>query len=154
GAWNTFGGRVRFPSTGSPALDATEEAAFEIAAGAALQVSDRLSIGAAIRIGIGLFGTDATQMPFDAHLAASGVGVAMAWSALVRPVDTIRVGVTWRSPLRITTSGSGTVDFGSGPTAESIAHDQTWPQQASLGIGWAATRGLKLATQIDWTQWS
>ncbi len=154
GIYNTFGGKVSFPKTGAPALDSTGDTATEIAAGTSLRISDRFSIGATFRLGIGLFALDATMNPFDAHLTASGIGVAMGLGALVRPTDTTRIGVSWRSPLRITTSGSGVVTFDTGPVDEQVRHDQVWPQQASLGGGWAVTPRVKLAAQIDWTEWS
>jgi long-subunit fatty acid transport protein len=66
----------------------------------------------------------------------------------------VRIGATWRSPLDVTTTGSGTIEFMGGPSRESIEMVQKWPQQASLGIGFAASPALKLAAQLDWTQWS
>ena len=154
GVWNTFGGKIGFPKTGMPALDATEDAAIEVDAGAALRISDKLAIGGSFRFGIGLFAIDSTAMPYDAQLAASGIGVAMAWGVLVRPSETTRIGATWRSPLRITTSGSGTIQFASGAEQEQLQHDQNWPQQVSLGGGWQPAPAVKLAAQVDWTEWS
>jgi long-chain fatty acid transport protein len=154
GVWNTYGGKVEFPKTGASALDSVEDALVEVNAGAALRISDRLSIGGSLRFGIGLFALSATMMPFDAKLSASGVGVGMAWSALVRPTPAVRIALAWRSPMKITTSGSGTVTFDAGPDQESVEHEQVWPQQGSLGIGWAPAPRLRLAGQVDWTQWS
>ena len=153
GVWNTFGGQVSFPRTGMPALDSTQDAALEVDAGTALRISDRFAIGAAFRFGIGLFSIDSTMLPYDAHLSASGVGVATGWGALVRPTPTTRIALAWRTPLRIATSGSGTITFSSGAMQEQIHHDQIWPQQVSLGGGWQVA-ALRLAAQIDWTQWS
>ena len=155
GLWNTFGGKVSFPVTGQPALDATQDAVIEASAAASVRISDKLAVGGAFRLGYGSFSVDATMDPFNAHLSASGIGVAMGWGALVRPTDTIRIGLTWRSPLRIATSGSGTVEVVAGsPTHTPVAHDQVWPQQVSLGVGWQAMPALKLAAQLDWTEWS
>jgi long-chain fatty acid transport protein len=154
GVWNTYGGQVSFPKTGMAALDATQDAVVEASAGTALRISDRLSIGAALRVGIGLFSIESTMLPFDAKLSATGVGVAMAWGFLFRPTDAVRIGLAWRSPLHISTAGSGTITEPSGPSQQSIEHEQNWPQQASLGLGWAAVPKLELAAQLDWTQWS
>jgi long-chain fatty acid transport protein len=152
GVWNTFGGKVAFKKTGMPALDATQDAALEAVAGASLRISDKLSVGGAIRFGLGLFSLESTTP--DATLSANGVGVAMAWGVLLRPTETTRIGLAWRSPLRITTSGSGTIDVGAGPSRQTLEHPQTWPQQASLGGGWQAGRDVRLAVQLDWTAWS
>lgn len=154
GVWNTFGGKVAFPKSGMPALDSTEDAVVEASAGTAVRISDKLSIGAALRVGIGLFSVESTQMPYDAELSATGVGVAMAWGMLWKPVDKVRVGLAWRAPMNITTTGSGQLDGASGLEQVSVEHEQAWPQSASLGLGIAATPALRLAAQVDWVQWS
>ena len=154
GIWNTFGGAVDYKKTGMPAIDSSEDLALEANAGVAVRVSDRLSFGATLRLGLGLFSTDATMNPFDAHLSASGVGVATGLGALVRPTENVRIGLAWRSPMHITTEGDGTVTFTSTPTSQKVRHTQNWPQEASLGIGWRAAPALRLAAQVDWAQWS
>ena len=154
GVWSSFGGQVRYDKTGMPALDATQDVCIEIDGAVAMHVSDRLAIGAAIRGGIGLFHIASTMSPFDADLSASGVGVAMTWGALFRPTETIRIGLAWRSPLHVTTKGSGTIDLAGTVEHHDIAHEQKWPQSASLGVGWQATGAVKLAAQLDWTGWS
>ena len=154
GVWNTYGGKVAFPKTGNPALDSTQDAVVEASAGTSLRISDKLSIGAAFRLGVGLFSVEATKNPYDASLSASGLGVAMAWGFLFRPVESVRIGLAWRAPLRITTTGSGSIDSVSGLMQTSVEHHQSWPQSASLGVGVMANPQLKLAAQIDWTQWS
>lgn len=154
GLWNTYGGKISFPKTGMKALDSTQDAVIEASAGAALRISDKLSIGASFRLGIGLFATQATQNPYDADLSASGIGVAMAWGFLLRPVESVRIGVTWHAPMHVDTTGSGTIDGASGREQVSVEHQQNWPQSASLGVGVMPTSKLKLAAQVDWTQWS
>lgn len=152
GFWNTFGGRVSYPKTGFPALDSTQDLCLEVNGGASLHISDRLSIGGAIRLGIGMFAVQSTANPFDADLSANGVGVGATIGALFRPTDTLRIGLNWRSPLRITTKGDGTVTSAVG--RPEVRHDQNWPQQVSLGVGLQTTPALKLAAQLDWSQWS
>jgi long-chain fatty acid transport protein len=150
GVWNTFGGRIRYEKTGMPALDATQDLVIEVNAAAALHISDKLAIGGALRVGIGMFATEATMNPFNADLSASGVGIGMTWGALFRPSDRVRIGLTWRSPLRVNTKGGGVVDGQN----HDIEHRQNWPQQVSLGLGMRVVPRLKLAAQIDWSQWS
>lgn len=154
GLWNTYGGQISYPKTGMKALDSTQNAVIEASAGTAFRVSDRLSVGASFRLGIGLFKVEATQNPYDAKLQANGIGVAMAWGLLFKPVDKVRIGVSWRAPLHVTTTGSGTVEGASGTEQVSVEHVQDWPQSASVGLGVQATPRLKLAAQVDWTQWS
>jgi long-chain fatty acid transport protein len=154
GIWNTFGGRVSYPKTGMPALDFTQDLCFEISAAGAFHVSDRLSVGAAARLGIGFFHIISTMNPFDADLSATGVGAGMTVGALARPTDSVRIGVNWRSPMRITTKGSGTVVQSGLPGQYDVSHDQNWPQSVQLGVGVLATPNLKLAFQAEWHQWS
>jgi len=154
GLWNTFGGKVDFPKTGMPALDSTQDAMLEATAGAALRVSDKLSLGGAIRVGIGLFSLSSTMKPFDSSLSASGVGLGGALGALIKPTETLRIGVAWRSAMHIATTGSGSVTMPAGPEPEQISHDQHWPQQASLGVAFLPQPAWRIAAQVDWTQWS
>ena len=154
GFWNTFGGRVSYPKTGMPALDSTQDLCLEVNGGASLHISDRLSIGGAIRLGIGMFAVQSTMNPFDADLSSNGVGVGATIGALFRPTDTVRIGLNWRSPLRITTEGDGTVTIAGNTERHEVQHDQNWPQQISLGVGVQTTPSLKLAAQVDWSQWS
>jgi len=154
GAWNTFGGRVSYPNTGMPALDTTQDLCFEVNGAVGFRVSDRLSLGATVRVGAGFFRIVSTANPFDADLSASGVGAGLAAGALFRPTETVRVGLTWRSPLRIQTKGSGTVEQNGTTETHAIEHQQNWPQQVSLGVGVQASSAVKLAFQADWSQWS
>ncbi|HEY5945734.1 MAG TPA: outer membrane protein transport protein [Kofleriaceae bacterium] len=154
GAWQTFGGRVSYEKTGMPALDVTQDLCFEVNGGAAFHVSDRLAIGGAVRLGLGFFHVETTMDPFDSNLSSNGVGVGMTWGALFRPTDRIRIGLNWRSPLRIATAGSGTVVSGGVTEQHDIRHRQNWPQQVQLGLGVLATPELKLSFQLDWSQWS
>lgn len=154
GIWNTFGGSVSYKPTGQPAIDASEDIALEADAGIAVRVSDRLALGATFRLGLGLFSSDATMNPFDAHLSGNGLGLAGGLGALVRPTDNVRIALAWRSPLTITTEGDGTVTFTGGPSNQQVRHEQTWPQEASLGVGVRPAPALKLAAQVDWAQWS
>jgi long-chain fatty acid transport protein len=154
GLWNTFGGRSSYPKTGLPALDVTQDLCFELNAAAAFHVSDRLSVGGAARLGVGFFHVESTQNPFDADLSSNGVGVGMTLGALVRPTDSVRIGLNWRSPMRIATKGSGSVTSGGTTAQPDIRHDQNWPQSVQLGLGVLTSPKLKLAFQVDWTQWS
>ncbi|MBV8756591.1 MAG: outer membrane protein transport protein [Deltaproteobacteria bacterium] len=152
--YNSYGGNVSYAQTGMPALDKTEDAVIEAAVGTSFRASDRLSLGASLRLGIGLFALDATQDPYDAHLSATGVGGSFALGALFKPTDDFRIGVAWRAPMNVSTDGSGTLTLPAGMQNQSVSHDQHWPQSASLALGYRAAPGLKLTVQGDWTQWS
>ena len=154
GLWNTYGGKLAFPRTGQPAIDSAQDFVIEGTAGAAVHVSDKLAFGASLRVGLGFFSIDATQKPFDATLSANGVGIGTAAGVLYRPIDELVIGVAWRSPLKVSTTGSGSVTQIDTPQTTTVSHVQYWPQSASLGIGIHPTSALKLAAQLDWTAWS
>lgn len=163
GVWNTFGGQVSYakqidPATQTPiaAVDAVRDAVIEIVPGFAYRVDDRLAFGAALRVGIGLFSLDATQKPLDSNLSATGVGLSYAAGAVYRPTPAVRIGLAWRAPLTIRTTGSGTVEFPDpiGIDTVDVEHTQRWPQQVSLGLGVVPRPGLRVAAQLDWAGWS
>ena len=154
GVWNTFGGKVSYERTERAALDAVQDAVVEIVPGFAYHVDERFAIGAALRVGVGLFSVDATQMPLDSSLSAYGLGLSYSAGAVFRPIAPLRIGLTWRGPLTIRTSGTGTVEFPTGTEDVDVEHTQRWPQQLSLGVGLVPRPDVRLAAQVDWSGWS
>ncbi len=120
----------------------------------AFHVSDRLSVGAVVRLGIGMFAVSSTMRPFDSDLSSSGLGGAVGVGALLRPTENVRVALNWRSPMRITTKGDGPVTSSGVTDTYDIEHRQNWPQQVQLGLGVQMSPQFKLSTQIDWSEWS
>lgn len=157
GLWNTFGGALNYPkSDGAPALDHTTTAVLELVPGVAYEVNDFLAVGAAFRLGFGIFSVEATKLPADGEFSAFGVGAGASVGIMLRPARGLQVGLAWRSPLTTSTSGSGKLDLaGNGQfTSVDVAHKQEWPQQLSLGVSFRLTPTLRLSAQGDWTDWS
>lgn len=156
GVFNTFGGRIKYEKTGAPALDATGDFVIETMVAASYHVSERFAVGAAARVGVGFFNVESTMSPFNADLSANGVGFGATLGAMFKPTDALSIGVAWRSPMRVTTKGEGTIQFNpaDAPERHEVRHQQKWPQQASVGVGFQATHLLKLAAQVDWEGWS
>lgn len=154
GLWNTFGGTVEYDQKTAMTFDRVQDAVVEATAGAALRISDRLSLGAAFRVGIGLFDVVATEYPYNADLSASGAGVGATFGLLFKPTSRVRIAASYRTPLRITTTGTGTIELPGGTSQVTVTHEQTWPQTATFGVGILATPRVKLAAQLDWTAWS
>lgn len=153
GVWNTYGGQLRYPRTGAPAIDATQELVLEGAIGVAYRVTPRLAIGATARIGLGLFSVETTQRPVDSEVSGSGVGLGVGLGLAWRPHPRLAIGATWRSGITIETTGEGQLDLGGGLTAD-MQHTQRWPQSAELGVAVAVTPTVRMAAQLDWTGWS
>jgi long-chain fatty acid transport protein len=155
GVWNTFGGSLHYEPLGGglPAVDSTDELVIELVAGAAYEVSDALAIGAALRVGFGVFAVDAIARPADTDISGFGISVGGTLGVMVRPTDAIQIGASWRSPLTVTTQGDGTIDTGN-EFAVDMEHEQPWPQQASLGVAVRVAAPVRMSAQVDWTDWS
>jgi long-chain fatty acid transport protein len=155
GLWNTFGGSLHYDAlgTGVPAVNATDELVIEAVAGAAYEVSDALAIGAALRIGFGIFAVDAIARPADLDVSGFGISVGGTLGVLFRPIDAVQIGAAWRSPLTITTAGDGIINTGN-DIAVDMEHEQPWPQQASLGVAVQVAAPVRVSAQLDWTDWS
>ena len=152
---NTFGGKLRYPKKPDvPAINATQDAVVEFLIGTSFEISDRLAIGASLRVGLGLFSSDVTDSPVTAKVEANGLGVGMTLGGMFRPTDRIKLAAVWRSPMTVRTSGESVIQFPLGPSAQLAEHTQRWPQQAILGASVDLTRAFTLAFQADWSEWS
>lgn len=159
GIWNSFGGAISFPkmsNVDAPAINSSNDLLIELGAGAAYEIDDAFAIGGAVRMGLGMFAVNADNRPIkSADLSSVGVGVGATLGVMVRPTPKLQLGLTWRSGMNVSTQGNGTAEFQAGaPTTVNVQHVQHWPQQAALGASvWAAPK-LRLAAELDWTQWS
>jgi long-chain fatty acid transport protein len=150
GAWNSYGGTLSWEKTGAPAVNASTELVFEVGVGAAWQIDDRVAIGALVRMGIGLFAVDATAMPADADISANGVGVGAGLGLLIKASDKLSFGLAWKSPMNISTAGSGTANG----MSTDVGHVQHWPQSMTVATAFRPSPQLTLGAQLDYVQWS
>jgi len=162
GAWNTFGGILSWkslndddPATPTVAeITHINELVFELDFGAGWAINDRVAIGAALRVGIGIFGVTATAKPVDTDLSGQGVGVGASAGLMLRPTDNLSIGLGWRSDLDVKTSGNGELVIGGAPMLLDAEHVQQWPQSLSIAAAFRPSDGVVVAAQLDWTQWS
>jgi long-chain fatty acid transport protein len=163
GLWNTYGGQLTYAAREDPlepALNETREAVFELVTGVGYEASEYLSVGLSLRLGLGLFDVDATSRPVTSQMSGSGLGVGLIGGVMLSngvPAEragSARVGITYRTPMTVTTSGTATLDLTGGPTDLEFDHDQQWPQSAALGVAWRPAARLLLAAEADWTDWS
>lgn len=158
GFWNNYGGQIKFPSINSAtpvsAINSSTDLVLELAAGVSYEVDDVLAIGGDVRMGLGLFSVNSTIHPATADLSTLGIGVGANLGVMLRPTPKLQLGLTWRSPMTIDTQGSGTASIQSPMQAVDAKHTQHWPQQVAFGASvWAAPK-LRVAAELDWTQWS
>lgn len=155
GFWNTFGGQLVYedspPIPGT--LAETRNAVLEIVPGIAYEINDVLAIGAALRVGIGLFDSVAVQRPNDAEMHATGIGAGGTLGVMVTPSDSMSIGAYYRTSLTVTTKGDGVIQQPTGPLDVSVEFKQPWPQQAGLGVAYRPADKLTVAAQIDWHGW-
>lgn len=155
GVWNSFGGQLEYqddPPIGGT-LASTRNAVIEVVPGVAYEVNDVLAIGAAFRLGVGLFDSEAVLRPNDAELSAKGVGAGGTLGIMVTPSDTLTIGAYYRTALKVTTTGSGFIDTGGGLDVD-VEFTQKWPQQAGVALAMKPADKLTLAAQFDWFGWS
>ena len=157
GVWNTYGGSAEWPlmDPNTRALNTTVSVVLEIVPGLAYEVNDWLSLGFAFRIGIGILEIDSTKNPSDAQFSGTGIGAGASAGLLLRPTDSLRIGLTYRTSMTAHIKGDG-IALVSPPeeTALEVRSDQKWPQSAAGGIAYQVSDSLLLATQVDWIDWS
>jgi len=159
-ASNTFGGILSWDALeGSPMpsqITESTDVVFELAAGGGYAINDRVSVGASVRVGLGLFAVHAYQMAGadETDISSSGVGVGAAAGLTICASDALTIAAGWRSNLDVSTSGSATIVAFNTRDVD-VEHTQHWPQSASLSLALQpGDRRLLLAAQLDWTQWS
>ncbi len=153
GFWNTFGGQLYYKDNIGNTVKSTRNAVLEVVPGIGYQVNDVLAVGAAFRLGIGLFDSQVSKRPADAELSATGVGAGGTVGILVTPGNALRIGAYYRTSLTVTTNGSGVLH--QSPDRDvNIEFKQQWPQQAGLAVAVRPMDKLTLAGQLDWDGWS
>jgi long-chain fatty acid transport protein len=165
-AYDAYGGSISYsPSdisrpdaTGMPrisGISATEIRDFELTPTLAYQVSDVVSLGAGLRIGINNFSVTDTESAFATQLDGSGVGLGGIFGIMLRPHRLVQIGAVYRTPLSASISGSGPLTIGAGmPMNKDFSLNISWPQSAGLGVTVYPIQRLFVTVQADWTAWS
>jgi long-chain fatty acid transport protein len=159
GLWSTYGGALDYgaPDPKVKAINSTTIGLIEVVPGIAYEVNDFLQLGAAFRLGYGIFSVNATRhTAAQVEASSTGLGTGFTLGAMVSPTETLRLGLVWRSPINIDTKGSADIDVGGTGTIQHVdaSLEQNWPQQASIAAHWQVSPALALALQADWTDWS
>jgi long-chain fatty acid transport protein len=149
----------------------SEMKVFDLSPSIAYKVNDKLSVGGGFSIQYAKSWVESAEYqakgPYQGKLAYGRL-VADSWSAGVNlgvmwtPVETLRLGIGWRSEVRH--DADGTYRFGIGnlgdssPTAYSIhakgSATVRAPQNITLSAVWDVTPKWDLAATIRWYQWS
>jgi long-chain fatty acid transport protein len=172
GLFYTFGNSVQFSDKLSavdrPGVRRFSVSLLEVVPAVAYQASDMLAVGAGLRVGIASFELNAPRLlslpALDSggqsysEMSASGDGVSVGGTlgVTLRPRPWLTAAVVYRTPLKVGASGNLHIGY-VGETAaldQPITVDLPFPQQISWGVAVSATPNLKIATQVDWTNWS
>ncbi len=74
--------------------------------------------------------------------------------ALFKPVDNVRVGVTYRSAITHKIEGEATTDFGGAKTMQDVSTEVKLPDTVALGVAYDVTPTLTLLGQVGYYGWS
>ncbi len=156
-AYDVYGGAISFnPSdVQNQGILSTQILDFEVAPTLAYQVTDVLSIGAGVRIGINSFSVNDNEAAFKANLSLLGVGIGGTLGLMVRPHPRVQIGAVYRTSLSSTLSGNGPITVaGSMPSNKDASLSVTWPQSAALSVAFKPHPRILAVVQGDWTGWS
>ena len=158
------GGVIKFSdklsSVDRKGMRSMQIALIELVPAVAYNASDYLAVGAGLRIGIGLFDLDATALYGTpdletSHVKVSSVGVTAGGTlgVMVRPVRWLNLAFVYHTPMKVPASGD--LDILQTPTShKSLNVDLPFPQQFTIGAAFKPIERLRLAVQLDWTNWS
>lgn len=172
---NSYGGAIEYDENKLKAQGArggvlkSQLALLEAAPSVAYRVNEDFYVGAAFRMGYGMFNvTNAAKgSRTDAVIDSTGLGVGYSLGVMLRPVKMLRLGVAYRSQLAVEPSGDGKIISRQGADASNIQNCTPpdciaspvktripWPQQVSGGLSLNPVPGLLVTTQVDWVNWS
>lgn len=136
---------------------------FDINPNLAWKVNDKLSVGGGIslqyakaELGFG-FGFDVLNFETAAHANVKGDSWAWGWNVgmMFQPVETVRVGLAYRSHIAHNADGHTTLDInGMGSLTSDMKVRIKTPDTITLSATWEATDALRLSGTARWSKWS
>lgn len=136
---------------------------FDINPNLAWKVNDKLSVGGGIslqyakaELGFG-FGFDVPSFKTVAHANVKGDSWAWGWNVgmMFQPVETVRVGLAYRSHIAHNADGHTTLDInGMDPLTSDMKVRIKTPDTITLSATWEATDALRLSGTARWSKWS
>lgn len=136
---------------------------FDINPNLAWKVNDKLSVGGGIslqyakaELGFG-FGFDVPSFKTVAHANVKGDSWAWGWNVgmMFQPVETVRVGLAYRSHIAHNADGHTTLDInGMGSLTSDMKVRIKTPDTITLSATWEATDALRLSGTARWSKWS
>lgn len=141
--------------------------AVDIAPSIAYRVHPRISIGGGVDIQyMDAKLVNALPNPFDPSGAPTPATDGLFsvegsdWSlgynvgALFKPVDNVRVGLTYRSAISHKIEGEATTEFGGAKTVQDVSTEVKLPDTIALGVAYDVTPTVTLLGQVGYYGWS
>ena len=134
---------------------------FDINPNLAWKVNDKLSVGGGISLQYAKaelgFGFDVPSFKPVAHANVKGDSWAWGWNVgmMFQPVETVRVGLAYRSHIAHNADGHTTLDINGmrSLTSDMKVRIKT-PDTITLSATWEATDALRLSGTARWSKWS
>lgn len=134
---------------------------FDINPNLAWKVNDKLSVGGGISLQYAKaelgFGFDVPSFKTAAHANVKGDSWAWGWNVgmMFQPVETVRVGLAYRSHIAHNADGHTTLDINGmrSLTSDMKVRIKT-PDTITLSATWEATDALRLSGTARWSKWS
>lgn len=134
---------------------------FDINPNLAWKVNDKLSVGGGISLQYAKaelgFGFDVPSFKTVAHANVKGDSWAWGWNVgmMFQPVETVRVGLAYRSHIAHNADGHTTLDInGMDPLTSDMKVRIKTPDTITLSATWEATDALRLSGTARWSKWS
>ena len=133
----------------------------------AVKLGDRLSVGATLNVNLATFnlkkpGGDADlgegPVPLGQYEEQmTGWGFGATFGVLAKPVDTLSIGLTVRTPSTVSFKGSAQLSYLTLydlPDSSDLTRKITWPLWIAGGLSFRPIDRLLLSADVHWTQWS
>jgi len=119
------------------------------------KISDKFSIGATININYAMLDVKKPGIG-QYHEDLNGLCIGATIGALFKPYDKFSIGLTFRTPSKITLDGNvemkGAGMYGVSGTTEG-ERELTWPMWVGAGIAFKATDKLTITADAQYTDW-
>ena len=132
---------------------------FDINPNLAWKVNEKLSVGGGISLQYAKaeLGFGVPLGPTAAHANVKGDSWAWGWNVgmMFQPVETVRVGLAYRSHIAHNADGHTTLDInGMDPLTSDMKVRIKTPDTITLSATWEATDALRLSGTARWSKWS
>lgn len=132
---------------------------FDINPNLAWKVNEKLSVGGGISLQYAKaeLGFGVPQASPAAHANVKGDSWAWGWNVgmMFQPVETVRVGLAYRSHIAHNADGHTTLDInGRDPRTSDMKVRIKTPDTVTLSATWEATDALRLSGTARWSKWS